>query len=128
MEPQAAKLRDRARRLRHNQTKAEHRLWTRLRARQLCSAKFRRQHPIGPFIADFCCLESRLVVELDGGQHAVQAEADQRRSALMERRGYRVLRFWDNQVMAEIEAVLEQIAKVLREPSPEPSPCEGEGE
>jgi very-short-patch-repair endonuclease len=58
----------------------------------------------------------------------VQAEADQRRSALMERRGYRVLRFWDNQVMAEIEAVLEQIAKVLREPSPEPSPCEGEGE
>ena len=122
MEPLASKLRDRARRLRHNQTEAEHRLWSRLRARQLCEAKFRRQHPIGPFIADFCCLERRLVIELDGGQHAAQAEADQRRSAFLERRGYRVLRFWDNQVMAGIEAVLEQIVAVLSDPHPNPLP------
>jgi len=89
MELKISPLRDRARRLRRDQTETEQKLWLRLRARQLCGAKFRRQHPIGHFIADFCCVEHGLVVELDGGQHAVHAEADQRRSAFLERRGYR---------------------------------------
>lgn len=122
MQAQAAKLRDRTRRLRHNQTEAEHELWARLGARQLCSAKFRRQHSIGRFIVDFCCLEHRLVIELDGGQHAAQAEADQKRSAFLARFGYRVLRFWDNEVTEDIEAVLEQIAAVLSDPHLNPLP------
>jgi very-short-patch-repair endonuclease len=122
MEPQGFKVRDRARQLRHNQTEAEQRLWTRLRARQLCGAKFRRQHPIGPFIADFCCVEYGLVVELDGGQHAEQVEGDQRRSAFLERSGYRVLRFWDNEVLKNMEAVLERIAEALDYPHPYPLP------
>ena len=122
MDRSVSRLRDRARQLRHNQTEAEQRLWTRLRARQLCGAKFRRQHPIGHFIADFCCVEHGLIVELDGGQHAEQVEADQTRSAFLERRGYRVLRFWDNEVKEDIEAVLEQIAAVLSDPHPNPLP------
>src|SRR5262245_8405518 len=98
----------RARRLRRERTDAEQKLWARLRDRQLCSAKFRRQHPIGPFIADFCCVERGLVVELDGGQHAEQIEADQRRTGFIERQGYRVLRFWDNAVLNDTNAVLER--------------------
>ncbi|MBI4488448.1 MAG: endonuclease domain-containing protein [Deltaproteobacteria bacterium] len=114
--------RDRARRLRRDQTEAEHRLWRRLRARQLCDTKFRRQHPIGPFIVDFCCVEGRLVVELDGGQHAVEVERDQRRTAYLAERGYRVLRFWDHEVLTNIEAVMEQIAETIRNPHPCPLP------
>ena len=76
MLPNSLTLKNRARRLRHAQTDAESRLWARLRARQICGAKFRRQHSIGPFIADFCCVEYGLVVELDGGQHASHADAD----------------------------------------------------
>jgi very-short-patch-repair endonuclease len=108
--------------LRRDQTETERRLWARLRARQLCGAKFRRQHPIGRFIADFCCLEYGLVVELDGGQHAMRGEADQRRSVFLGRRGFRVLRFWDNQVLEDIDAVLEQIVEALRDPRPYPLP------
>jgi very-short-patch-repair endonuclease len=122
MNPQAVKLRDRARKLRLNQTEVERRLWSRLRARQLWGVKFRRQHPIGPFIVDFCCLERRLVIELDGGQHAAQVKADQKRSAFLERSGYRVLRFWDNAVMEDIQAVLEQIDAILKHPHPDPLP------
>jgi very-short-patch-repair endonuclease len=115
-------LKTRARRLRREQTEAESKLWARLPARQLCGAKFRRKHPIGPFITDFCCMERGLVIELDGGQHAVQAKADRRRSVFLEQRGYRVLRFWDHQVLENTEEVLEEIARVLSEPSPVPSP------
>ena len=121
MQLDASTPRDQARRLRRDQTETERRLWARLRARQLCGAKFRRQHPIGRFIADFCCLGHGLVVELDGGQHAMQAEADRRRSAFLRRRGFRVLRFWDNQVLEDIDAVLERIVEALRDP-PLPSP------
>ncbi|MGH7927967.1 MAG: endonuclease domain-containing protein, partial [Candidatus Binatia bacterium] len=102
-------LRDRARQLRRNQTDVENKLWSRLRTRQLGGAKFRRQYPVGNFIVDFCCFERHLVVELDGGQHAIQTEADQRRSASLSARGYRVLRFWDNEVIENIDGVLEQI-------------------
>ncbi len=122
METQAGRLRDRARRLRRDETEVERRLWSRLRARQLCDAKFRRQHPIGPFIVDFCCLERRLVVELDGGQHAAQVEADQKRSLFLEHSGYRLLRFWDNQLTEDIEAVLQRISEALSDPHLNPLP------
>ncbi len=102
-------LRDRARKLRQDQTETEHRLWSRLRARQVNGAKFRRQHVIGPYIVDFCCIENRLVVEVDGSQHTRQPETDRRRTSYLEGRGYRVLRFWDNEVMCQLEAVLEKI-------------------
>src|SRR4030095_13033966 len=102
-------IRDRSRRLRRNQTDAERKLWARLRARQICGVKCRRQYPIGRFIVDFCCFEKDLAVELDGGQHAEQTEADQRRSDLLARHGYRVLRFWDNDVMENIDGVLQRV-------------------
>ena len=127
MDPQPSTLRDRARRLRRNQTEAERRLWARLRLRQLGNAKFRRQHPIGRFIADFCCMENGLVVELDGGQHMAQTETDRRRSVFLARQGYRVLRFWDHEVMEDIEAVLQRIMDALGSPHPSPLPL-GEGE
>jgi very-short-patch-repair endonuclease len=110
-------LRDRARHLRKNQTDVEKKLWSRLRARQLAGVKFRRQYPIGHFIVDFCCFEQRLVVELDGGQHAVQLHADQRSSSIVAH-GYRVLRFCDNEVIENINGVLERIAEALTLPSP----------
>ena len=103
-----ASLLSRARQLRRNQTKAELELWMRLRGRQL-GAKFKRQHRIGPYITDFCCLELRLVIELDGGQHLQQVEADQKRSAYITSRGFRVLRFWNDQVLKETDAVLDLI-------------------
>lgn len=106
----------RARELRRNQTKAELELWMRLRGRQL-GAKFRRQYRIGPYIADLCCVERRLVVELDGGQHSERIQADRKRSAFMTSRGFRVLRFWNDQVLRETYGVLEQILAALGEDS-----------
>ena len=91
--------RDRARGLRQSMTDAEHTLWYRLRNRQLQGCKFRRQHDIGPYIADFVCTEAMLVVELDGGQHAEQVLYDARRTAFLQAQGYRVLRFCDNDVL-----------------------------
>jgi very-short-patch-repair endonuclease len=110
-------LRSRARQLRREQTKAELELWMRLRGRQL-GAKFRRQYRIGPYIADFCCVERRLVIELDGGQHSEQIEADRKRSAFMMGRGFCVLRFWNDQVLCEMEGVLERILAALDEHAP----------
>jgi very-short-patch-repair endonuclease len=86
-------IRVKARQLRRDQTDAEQTLWARLRDRQLCGAKFRRQHPVGPFVADFCCPQRKLVVELDGGQHAEEVAADHKRSRFLEEQGYHVLRF-----------------------------------
>jgi very-short-patch-repair endonuclease len=88
-----------------------------LRGRQLGGAKFRRQHYISPFIVDFCCPERWLVIELDGGQHAERAEADQRRTGFLETRGYRVLRLWNHEVLTNIEGVWERIAAALNVPS-----------
>ena len=107
------RLRRYARELRRNMTKAERRLWRRLRGGQL-GVKFRRQQPIGRYIVDFVCLERRLVVEVDGGQHD-GSEYDRERDEWLEREGYRVVRFWDNEVMKEIEVVMEEIVRVLRE-------------
>jgi very-short-patch-repair endonuclease len=122
MQPSFPTLKNRARRLRREQTDAESKLWARLRARQFSGTKFRRQHPIGPFIADFCCVERALVVELDGGQHADRVKADQLRTPFIEQCGYRVLRFWDNELMENMEAVLEEIVRVLSDPHPNPLP------
>ena len=122
MQPDISTLKERSRRLRREQTDAESKLWARIRARQLCGAKFRRQHPIGRFITDFCSLERGLVIELDGGQHAEQVEADRRRSAFLAGRGYRVLRFWDNDVLEDTDAVLERIVAVVSDPHLNPLP------
>ena len=104
-----------ARALRANQTDAETRLWLRLRDRRLAGAKFRRQAAIGPYIADFACFPARLIVELDGGQHAQDADADAARTAWLEGQGFRVLRFWNNDVLANTEGVLERILEALRD-------------
>jgi len=120
--------RDYARGLRRRQTDAERRLWGRLRDRRLLGAKFARQVPIGPYVVDFCCRELRVIVELDGGQHAVHAPADAERTAFLESLGYRMLRFWNNEALGNSDGVLERIAQVLAaRPSPRPSPRRGEG-
>ena len=118
-----------ARALRINGTDAEQTLWSHLRARQLNGHKFRRQHPIGSYIADFVCVESQLVVELDGGQHAQgQAPAyDERRTQFLNNQGWQVLRFWNHEVLTELAAVLQAIALALSHPHPHPLPPAGEG-
>ncbi len=93
-------------------------MWRLLRNRNLANYKFRRQQPIGPFVVDFYCHTARLVVELDGGHHADQVDRDRRRTQWMENRGYVVLRFWDNDVLRDSQAVLEVIASHLESPSP----------
>jgi very-short-patch-repair endonuclease len=112
--------------LRHRLTETEQRLWRHLKLRQLLGFKFRRQVPIGPYIADFSCVEAKLIVELDGGQH-VESAHDIRRSAYLETQGFRVLRFWNDQVFKETDAVLELIAAFLR-PHPSLPPQAGEGD
>jgi very-short-patch-repair endonuclease len=106
-----------ARQLRHRSTDAERRLWSKLRDRRLGGCKFRRQHPIGPYIADFVCTESYLIVELDGGQHfSRQKRYDQARDAWLAQQGYRVLRFPDNVVLKEVESVLQVIWRAQQLP------------
>ena len=114
----AKKLRNRARRLRRQQTDVEAKLWMRLRDRQLWGAKFRRQHPIGPYIVDFCCPDRGLVVELDGGHHSEQILADQQRTRFLESAGYRVVRFWDHEVLSQMDIILEEIVRILNDPHP----------
>ncbi len=98
-------------------TDAELRLWSRLRGDQLGGYRFRRQAPMGAYIVDFVCLRARLVVELDGGQHATAAERDERRTAWLESRGFKVLRFWNTDVLRNPDGVLETISASLT-PSP----------
>lgn len=105
----------RARKLRHNQTDAERRLWHHLRRRNLSGHRFRRQVPIGPFIADFACLDPKLVVEIDGSQHDQQAGYDAARSVFLEAQGFAVLRFYSNETLSRTDAVLEVIWKKLEE-------------
>jgi very-short-patch-repair endonuclease len=102
------------RRLRREQTEAESLLWQNLRAKRLNGAKFRRQHPIGDHIVDFCCLRHQLVIEIDGGQHAEEAEKDAARTARLEARGFKVIRFWNDDVLRNLEGVLTSIADALR--------------
>ena len=117
-----------ARRLRRQQTDAERILWFRLRNRRLAGWKFRRQKSLNGFVVDFCCSDARLVVELDGGQHADRVEADTKRAKDLEASGYLILRFWNNDVMLNIEGVLEEILSTLDQqplepPHPTPLPC-----
>jgi very-short-patch-repair endonuclease len=102
-----------AQNLRRKTTEAEKILWKYLRDRQLCSEKVRRQHPIGPYIVDFVFLEKKLIVELDGGQHQMRQAADKKRETWLNCEGYKVLRFWNNDVMNNVEGILETIGKHL---------------
>ena len=105
---------NRARVLRKNPTDAERALWKHLRLRQLGGHRFRRQQPIGHYIVDFVCLEKRLVIELDGGQHPQQVDYDLTRSTWLQSQGFRILRFWNNQVLEETDAVKETILGSLQ--------------
>ena len=106
-------LRERARELRGNPTEAKKVIWRHLRNKQLGGYRFRRQHPLGRFIVDFFCFEKNLVIELDGGHHSEQTGNDEIRTSWLEASGYRVLRFWNNQIMDETDAVLEVILNEL---------------
>ncbi|TAA10151.1 endonuclease domain-containing protein [Pseudoxanthomonas winnipegensis] len=106
-------LRHRARQLRNAPTDAEHRLWQRLRGGRLAGVKFRRQMPIAGYIADFGAPAMRLVIELDGGQHAQQLQADAARTRALNAAGYRVLRYWNDDVLQRTDAVLKDILRAL---------------
>jgi len=121
------KVLNNAKALRTNQTDAEQRLWYHLRAHRFMNFKFKRQKPVGSYIVDFVCMERRLIIEIDGGQHADQVEYDQRRDAWLRNQGYTVLRFWNNEVLQQLEGVLERIRLALTL-SPDPSPTGGRGE
>jgi very-short-patch-repair endonuclease len=99
-------------------TDAELRLWMRLRRAQIPGFRFRRQVPIGTYVADFTCLKAHLVVEVDGSQHAKDVEKDQRRTAWLASQGYRVIRFWDNDVLLQTDSVVERIYQALQTPPP----------
>ena len=120
--------RDFARDLRKNLTDAERCLWRDLRHCQIAGCRFRRQAPIGPYIVDFVCFERKLVVELDGGQHAAQVEYDQTRTDWLGSQGFRVLRFWNSEVFENRDGVLEAIGQALiATPHPGPPPQGGRG-
>jgi len=115
-----------ARKLRRRPTDAEVRPWSRLRRHQLDGRRFRRQVPIGPYVADFVCLDARLIVEVDGGQH--DEARDGARTAWLKSQDFNVVRFWNNDVLGNTEGVVEAIRDALRaSPPPRPSPARGEG-
>ncbi|MDE2860528.1 MAG: DUF559 domain-containing protein [Chloroflexota bacterium] len=105
----------RARELRSNPTDAERKLWSHLRKRQVYGSKFRRQRPVGPYVVDFICLEKRLIVEVDGGQRAQQLTRDTIRDDYLVSVGFKVLRFWNNTVLAETDTVVGVIAQALED-------------
>ena len=115
-----------AKRLRRNMTDAEQRLWQVLRAHRFRGHAFRRQAPIGPYIVDFVSHSLKLVIEVDGGQHAT-SRGDAARDAWLSARGYRVRRFWNNEVLGNLEGVLERLDRLAAHPPPHPSPARGEG-
>lgn len=119
-------LRDRAKSMRSSATGAEHRLWQILRAKRFAGYKFKRQLPIDHYIVDFTCLTARLVVEVDGGQHAESAR-DERRDAYLRAQGFRILRFWNNEIFDNEEGVAARLSDALQSPLPNPSPAEGRG-
>jgi very-short-patch-repair endonuclease len=96
-------------------TDAEQRIWVHLRAKRLAGFKFRRQHRMGRYVVDFVCPDARLVVELDGGQHLERQTYDAERTAYLESLGYRVLRFWNDDVLVRTHEVLEVILRALRD-------------
>jgi very-short-patch-repair endonuclease len=109
---------DLSRQMRRQSTDAETIFWNAVRNRKVRGAKFRRQWPLGRFFADFCCVEQRLIVEIDGGQHA-DSQADQIRTEALQELGYRIVRFWNNDVLENIDGVIERLSTLLEEnPSP----------
>jgi very-short-patch-repair endonuclease len=118
-----------ARRLRRDQTDAERKLWVRLRDRRLGGLKFRRQVNIETYVVDFLCADANLVVEIDGGQHAIATQADADRTKALEAHGYLVLRFWNNDVLQNTDGVVEAIIETLTPLPPHPDPLpDGERE
>ena len=110
-------------------TDAELKVWQILRQRQIGNHKFRRQHPIGRFIVDFVCLSAKLVIEIDGGQHDLVSTPERERTQFLENQGYRILRFWNNEVFDNLEGIYLVIEAGLNgaiTPT-QPSPIEGEG-
>jgi very-short-patch-repair endonuclease len=118
----------RAQELRNSATPAECKLWTHLNRRQVAGTKFSRQMPIGPFICDFVSRSARLVIELDGGQHDENEGRDQSRTAYIEGMGYRVIRFWNNEVLESIEYVVSRIEQMLVDAPPPTPPASGRGD
>lgn len=118
-------LKNKAKRLRKKLTETEKYLWNYLRNKQIDRFKFRRQQPIGKYIVDFINFEKKLVIEVDGGQHSIYKKKDVIRDKYLKKEGYKVLRFWDNEVLNNIEGVLEMIINNLS-PSPKFSPLKGE--
>jgi very-short-patch-repair endonuclease len=109
-------------------TEAERRLWQILRSEQMTGYKFRRQVPIGRYIANFVCHEARLIVEVDGGQHDRSSPQEAERSAFLQNEGYRILRFWNNEVLKNLDGVLRRSStNWAASPPPQPSPIMGEG-
>ena len=118
----------RGRILRQNMTEAERRVWQVLRLHKMNGYKFRRQVPIGRYIADFVCHEARLIVEIDGGQHDGSTPPEAERRGFLQNEGYRILRFWNNDVLANLDGVFHTIADELSRTTPtHPSPIKGEG-
>lgn len=117
----------RSRELRLNATDAERKLWTHLSARKVSGVRFNRQFPIGPFICDFVSRTAKLVIEVDGGQHAVDVAKDEARTAYLEAQGYRVIRFWNNDVLERIDGVVNEIGHVLETCPPPTPPINGRG-
>ena len=111
--PGKAELLSYAKRMRHAPTDAESALWRHLRAGRLADHKFKRQQPIGNFIVDFVCFTQKIIIEVDGGQHADMQTADKARTAWLEAQGFRVLRFWNDDVLQRMELVLEEVVRVL---------------
>ncbi len=102
-----------ARNLRKNQTVAEQILWYQLRNRRFLNYKFRRQYPVEPYIADFICLELKLIIEIDGSQHYDQFDKDTERTLFLNQRGFKIVRFWNNELFDNLEGVLERIRLVV---------------
>lgn len=108
----------RARSLRSNMTDVERRLWMALKGKQIAGCRFRRQHPIGAYVADFACIEKMLVIELDGSQHQNQEAYDEDRSRYLNQQGWQVVRFWNNEVLENLDGVLEAILEKLESTAP----------
>lgn len=117
-------IRSHAKQLRRTLTQEERRLWYLLRSRRFSRYKFRRQHPVGHYILDFACCEARLAIELDGGQHEERYKYDVQRTVWLNQKGWKIIRFWNNALWQNEEAVLEKIFEALQMllPSPRPSP------
>jgi very-short-patch-repair endonuclease len=116
------RLLEHARQLRRPMTPAEAKLWRQLRGRQITELKFRRQHPLGPFVVDFYCPNAKIVIEIDGDSHALQEKYDRERTDWLNARGYRVLRFFNREVLQNIDGVLTKILEACAQASPSARP------